>query len=642
MFLSSILLALIVGAILGGGLPRLAGLRLRWTIVLVVALALRVAAGLSRELGIATDIPLGWVFIAAYGLIFVWLWQNWRVPGLQVAAVGIGANMLAILLNGGQMPIWAAAYSAAGFSPAMIANDPFHFLLTSETIAEFVASGGLFGDVIPLPVPVIRDVVSIGDVILAIGIFWAIVYSMTRAEAPARGAYIFGPNLNTRLGAAGAGVTGVPYGDPSRLAPEMTREEAADAGVRRQSPYLRLVRNRNFSLLWVGQVISLIGEKFHTIALPFLVFGENRSALEVGLAFAATAAPNLIFGPVAGALVDRWDRRTTMIVCDLTRAVMLLAVPIVLPINVGLVYLLAFLIGAVTLLFRPAKTAVIPAIVEERELVTANSASSVADTASDLIGLPMAGIVVATLAGSLELAFVIVAATYVLSAVLIFAMQVPPQSLISTPFRPGTVWNEMVEGWRFLRRQAELFSNTIVSTVAQVAVGAEIVATVPYTERVLDLTAGIAEPEQLYALILTAVAAGSVVGGVSVGIVGERLPKGPVIIAGLVGMGLTLVVAGLVTNPYIAIGVFFLTGLFNMVFIIPTITLFQQRTPQPLMGRVVASRQALVFGAIAISMGLSGLLADIIGSAMVLVIAGAICAVSGAIGVLVPPMRNAR
>jgi DHA3 family macrolide efflux protein-like MFS transporter len=467
------------------------------------------------------------------------------------------------------------------------------------------------------------------------------VYSMTRPGAPARGAFIFGPTLN-RVGAAGTTVSGAPYGDSSHLAPEMTREEAADAGVRRESPYLRLIRNRNFSLLWVGQVISLIGEKFHTIALPFLVFGENRSALEVGLAFAATAAPNLIFGPVAGALVDRWDRRITMIVCDLTRAVMLLAVPIVLPIDVGLVYLLAFLIGAVTLLFRPAKTAIIPAIVEERELVTANSASSVADTASDLIGLPMAGIVVATLAGSLELAFVIVAATYVLSAVLIFAMEVPSQSLISTPFRPGAIWQEMVEGWRFLRRQAELFSNTVVSTVAQIAVGAEIVATVPYTERVLDLTAGIAEPEQLYALILTAVAAGSVVGGISIGIIGERLPKGPVIIAGLVGMGLTLVAAGLLTNPYVAIGVFFLTGVFNMVFIIPTITLFQQRTPQPLMGRVVASRQALVFGAIAISMGLSGWLADVIGSDMVLVIAGAICAVAGAIGILVAPMRNAR
>ena len=642
MFLSTILLALIVGAFAGGGIPRLADLRLRWTILLVVALGLRLAAGLSREIEIGADIPVGWAFIAAYGLIFAWLWQNWRIPGLQIAAVGIAANMLAVLLNGGQMPIWAAAYSAAGFTPADIANDPFHFLLRSDTIAEFVASGGLFGDVVPLPVPIIRDVVSIGDMILAIGIFWAIVYSMTRPEAPTRGTYVFGTAVGVRPGASAAITTGAPYGEASRLVGEMTREEAADAGVRRQSPYLRLVRNRNFSLLWVGQVVSLIGEKVHTIALPFLVLEETRSALEVGLTFAATAAPSLVLGPVAGALVDRWDRRTTMIVCDLLRAALLLSVPFMLDIDVALVYVVAFLIATITLLFRPAKTAVIPAIVEERDLVTANSASSVADTASDLVGLPLAGIVVATLAGMLELAFVLIAATYLVSAILIFAMSVPDQQLLTSPFRPGAVWHEIVEGWRFLRRQTELFSNTVVSTVAQLAVGAEIVATVPYTERVIDLTLGLADPEQVYALLLTAVAVGSVVGGIGVGAIGERLPKGPVIIAGFVGMGLTLVGAGLVTNPYVAIGLFFFTGLFNMVYIVPTITMFQQRTPQPLMGRVVSSRQALVFGAIAVSMALSGWLSDLIGANSVLIVAGAICSVAGAFGLLIPAMRNAR
>ena len=91
-----------------------------------------------------------------------------------------------------------------------------------------------------------------------------------------------------------------------------------------------------------------------------------------------------------------------------------------------------------------------------------------------------------------------------------------------------------------------------------------------------------------------------------------------------------------------AIGVFFFTGLFNMVFIIPTITLFQQRTPQRLMGRVVSSRQALVFGAIAASMGLSGWLSDLVGADTVLVVAGAICALAGVSRFLIPPMRSAR
>ena len=642
MFLSVILLALIVGALAGGGIPRLADLRLKWVVLLLFALVLRLAPGLAQETGIGTDIPVGWVYIAAYALILGWLWGNWRVPGLQVAAVGIGANMLAVLINGGQMPIWAGAFTTAGFTEEFIANDPFHTILRVDSVADFVASGGLLGDVIPIPIPLIRDVVSIGDVLLALGIFWAIVYSMTRAELPSRSALAIGSSEMTRAGTAGAAILGVSYAGSARVPAEVSDAGADIAGIRRQSPYLRLVRNRNFSLLWIGQLVSLFGERIHTVALAFLVFQATGSTLEVGLTFAATAVPNVVLGPLAGALVDRWNRRWTMLICDLVRAALLVSVPIVVEIHIGLVYVMAFLIATVTLLFRPAKTAVIPAVVEERDLVTANSMSSVADTAADLVGLPVAGILVAVLrdADALGLAFAIGGVTYFISAVFIFAMSVPHQELIASVFRPGTVWAEIVEGWNFLRRQAALFSNTLISAVAQLAVGAEIVASLPYAERILDQTR--LNPPTIYALLLTAVAVGSVAGGLAVGAIGERIAKGPMVIAGFIGMGLSLLVAGLMTDPFIAIGLFSFVGLFNMLFIIPTITLFQQLTPQRLMGRVVSSRQALVFGAIALSMGVSGWLAEVIGADMVLVVAGGICALAGAAGLFVPAMRDAR
>ncbi len=643
MFLSTILLALIVGAFAGGGLPRLADLRLRWSLLLVAALGLRVAAGLSREIGFGAEIPVGWAYILAYGLIFAWLWGNWRVPGLQIASVGIGANLVAVLVNAGQMPIWSAAFFAAGFTEAQIANDPFHFILRAESVGDFVARGGLFGDVIPLPIPVIRDVVSLGDVLLALGIFWAIVYSMTRVDVPARSAVAFGSPALQRVTAGATGMAGTPFADAERIPADVSEVGAEMAGMRTQSPYLRLVRNRNFSLLWVGQLVSLFGERIHTVALGFLVYdATGGSALEVGLTFAATAVPNVLLGPLAGTLVDRWDRRRTMAVCDVLRAALLLSVPFVIEINVSLVYVMAFLIATVTLLFRPAKTAVIPAVVEERDLVTANSMSSVADTAADLVGLPLAGVLIGgALMGSLEIAFVLGAMTYLISAILIFAMQVPKQELIDSPMRLASIWAEMVEGWNFLRRQMELFSNTIISTVAQLAVGAEIVATIPYTQEVLR-TSEQMPAETVYALLLSSIALGSVLGGIGVGAIGDRIRKGPLTITGFVGMGLSLVAAGLVRDPLVAIGIFFFTGLFNMVFIIPTITLFQQRTPQRLMGRVVSSRQALVFGAIAASMGLSGWLSDLIGADMVLVVAGGICAAAGAVGFLIPAMRTAR
>jgi hypothetical protein len=79
-----------------------------------------------------------------------------------------------------------------------------------------------------------------------------------------------------------------------------------------------------------------------------------------------------------------------------------------------------------------------------------------------------------------------------------------------------------------------------------------------------------------------------------------------------------------------------------MIFLIPNITLFQERTPQRLMGRVVSTRQALVFGVMALSMGAAGWLSEIIGPAEVLMLGGAICAVAGLAGAFVPSMRNAR
>jgi MFS family permease len=484
-------------------------------------------------------------------------------------------------------------------------------------------------------------VVSIGDVLLALGIFWAIVYSMTRADAPSRGALAIGSGPTTRQSAAGTFQTGLAYADASAIPAQAGRAVPADAELpRAQSPYLRLVRNRNFSLLWVGQLISLLGDRIHIIALGALVAGRG-SELELGLTFAATAVPSVVLGPLAGVLVDRWDRRRTMIACDVVRAVLVLAVPFAFEIHIGFVYLAAFLTATITLLFRPAKTAVVPAIVEERDLVSANSAMSVPETAADLIGFPVAGLIVTALSSVVGAAFVLDAGTYIISGVLIWAMILPRQ--LEDPIAPISVrgvWREMREGFAFLWGEAALLSNTLLSTLAQVAVGAEIVVSLLYARDVVDR--GAMSFEQTYSLLLTAIAVGSVLAGIAVGAIGDRLPKGPMVIAGFIGMGVSLIVAGLVTHPLLAMIAFFFTGAMNMLFIIPTVTLFQQRTPQRLMGRVVSSRQALVFGSIAASMGLSGWLAGIIGSAMVLIVSGAICALAGVIGIGVPSMRSAR
>jgi MFS family permease len=176
--------------------------------------------------------------------------------------------------------------------------------------------------------------------------------------------------------------------------------------------------------------------------------------------------------------------------------------------------------------------------------------------------------------------------------------------------------------------------------VAQLAFGAEVVGSLIYAERVLDQTL-LPFPEN-YGWMMASLGLGSVIGGLFIGAFAARAPKGPMTIIGFVSMGASLVAIGLVNHPYMAIGLFFAVGAANMLFLVPTITLFQERTPQRLFGRVVSTRQALTLGAMAISMGLAGWLAGVIGAAAVLMLGGGLIGIAGLSGLLVPAMRDAR
>ena len=555
------------------------------------------------------------------------------------------------------MPVWDGALFAAGLTLADLAGDPFHVVLTALTAGQFVTSGGIFGDVVPIPIPILRDVVSIGDVLLWVGIVWAVVAAMTRPSAVSRRSVALGsspsrpsPGGEFQLGVAyattmtldaeGAMAGGTPAGVAvAGGAAGVAGEAVPDEEEGGQSPYLRLVANRNFALLWMGQLISLMGDRVHTIALGYLVV-TRATPLDVGLVFAATAVPNVLLGPWAGALADRWDRRRTMIACDLVRAVLVLAVPFAINIHIVLVYGIAFAVATVGLLFRPSKDALVPRIVDGDDLVAANSATSVTETLADLVGYPAAGLLVAALSSIIGAAFVLDSATYLVSAALLAFMHVARSERAASAFSIGQLWLDVKEGVNFLAHQAELRANTLVSTVAQVAVGTEVVCSLLYAETVLDQTE-IPFPQN-YSLLMASIGLGSIIGGLVIGAVGGRFKKGPMAIAGFIGLGATFVVAGLVTDPIWAILLFFLAGVANMAFVIPNITLFQERTPQGMFARVVSSRQALVFGVMAAAMGVSGYLAGIIGPETMLMVGGAVAIAAGLVGILIPSMRNAR
>ena len=194
----------------------------------------------------------------------------------------------------------------------------------------------------------------------------------------------------------------------------------------RRHPYVRLALNSSFSALWVGQLISLFGDRIHQIALVFLVAGVTKSPIAVAFVFVAITLPNLFLSPIAGTFVDRWDHKEVLVVSDLLRSAIVLLIPIVAVTNLILVYPLVFLVTTISIFFRPARVAALPRIVREDELITANSAMWVGETIADVIGYPLAAVFVGFLGSALPLAFWIDAATYAASAALIASIVVPP------------------------------------------------------------------------------------------------------------------------------------------------------------------------------------------------------------------------
>ena len=145
----------------------------------------------------------------------------------------------------------------------------------------------------------------------------------------------------------------------------------------------------------------------------------------------------------------------------------------------------------------------------------------------------------------------------------------------------------------------------------------------------------------MWGFIETAIGLGNLVGGFIIGLIGARLAKGRMVIAGYAIWGLFVFLFAITDHLWLALGFSFGQGITNMIFVIPSQTLFQQRTPAELMGRVVGFRFSLVFGSMAIAMGVGGLLAQVLPVTTVIAAFGLLTMVAGLAGLLVPAVRDA-
>ena len=391
--------------------------------------------------------------------------------------------------------------------------------------------------------------------------------------------------------------------------------------------YRRLFKNRNFVALWLGQLISFIGDYFNWLAIPIVVNRLTGSAMMVGLSVMSTALPALVLGPVAGVFVDRLDRRRVMIAADLLRGILALFLLTIHDASqVWVFYVIGFLISCTSQFFFPARGAVLPLIVTEKEdWLPANGLMQIVQTVGLLAGPALAGFAIG-LWGE-RAAFIANSTGYFCSAIAVLTMRVPrttPGTAAEHLLR--TVLVDLREGVAYLIGNRSTLGVTVCMTVAMLGIGAINVVWVPYLQRTFGVGAsglGIVDSVQ---------GAGMVFGGLLLGAAAARFSKSFLGASGICIIGVLFALMSRSPFFWLIILESFLIGLAIVPAQSALTTIMQLAVPDLKRGRVGSSMNAVTTGGSLLSMAFASLFGEAIGLANVYLVIGVFIFAAGLLG----------
>jgi MFS family permease len=382
---------------------------------------------------------------------------------------------------------------------------------------------------------------------------------------------------------------------------------------------VRVLRNRNYRLLWTGSVASAFGASIGGVVFTWVVFTATHSPLAIALLGVVGILPTVVFGIFAGGLIDRVDRRRLMIGCDVGRLVTLGALAgYTWTFGVNVVILLAavFVVSTFSTIFRPATNAVIPRLVGATEITDANGLLMSGTTVASFVGSPVGGVAIVVLGITVGLAAN--ALTFGVSAAMISLMVVPllrsSQGGAAGPRK--SYLSDVREGLAYLGSQRALLSITLVAMAVNFFLSIYGQFVVVFVAERLHLGAA------SFGIMLAANAGGFGIGGLLAG----RLPahKAPGLwFAGTWGAsGVAVIGVGLATTllpaTFFAVAFGIVGGIGNTVFFAAT----QRHVPERLLGRYYATDEAGSFAMIPAGQIAGGFLILAVGVSTSFVIAG--------------------
>jgi MFS family permease len=373
-----------------------------------------------------------------------------------------------------------------------------------------------------------------------------------------------------------------------------------------------------FRRLFLAHSVSRGGDAFNTVALVVLVFDLTGSGLGVAGAVMFEVLPVLLLGPIAGLAVDRLPRRRLLIGADLFRAAVALVL-VARADSVGVAYAVAFGLSAGAVVFNPAAGSLLPEIVDEENVVTANSAMWTAAVIGQIALAPLAGFVVA--ARGVEVAFAINAATFAVSALLLIGLRAgrtPAEITVRG-------WSGVLAGVQTVRADPLLTRLAVVQVLASMSAGASSGLLLVLADRWLGVGPG------GFGALLGAIGIGAAAGPmllrrfITAG--DKRWLFGPFAVRG--GVDLTLAA---VANPAVAGGALVVYGMSTSSGMVAYQSTIQTLVPARTRGRAFAFYDVLWNTARLLSLAVGGALVDIIDVRIVYLLSAGLLFVAAVVG----------
>jgi len=404
---------------------------------------------------------------------------------------------------------------------------------------------------------------------------------------------------------------------------------APDEGKARRA--YSTLRHHDFRLLWGAEIASTTGSQMQRVAIAWQVYDLTGDALKLGLLGLARFVPIVIFGLLGGVLADQRDRRHLLFVSQsalMLCSFILAALTFTGTMSIWAIYGMTVLTGALTAIGRPARQALIPALVPRDELAGAISMNTLSYQVATVAGPAFGGFAISAL--GLGWVYVFDALSFVVVLAAVFLMQIRPAPIGVT----GKATQAIVEGFAFLRSSPILLGVMSVDFIATFF-GAITTLMPIFADDVLGSGPG------TLGLLLAAPAAGSVIGGAIMSARPIAVRPGLGVLAAIVVYGFAILAFGLSTSLAVSLGFLALSGASDAVSMILRTTLRNLVTPDHLLGRISATHSMFAMGGPQLGEFRAGAMASVMGAGPAVALGGALTVVSTVIiARLVPGIRR--